>query len=60
MYDSLIARLSALGLAGIVSLSLLAGIDRLATHEHAANAMAQGRMTPALMLAASAPETETS
>jgi hypothetical protein len=38
MNASLIAKLAAAGLAGIMSLSILAGIDALATHEGAGNA----------------------
>lgn len=53
MYDSFIARISALGLAAIVSLSILAGIDALATSEHAAIEMAGNARTPHLMVAAS-------
>lgn len=58
MYDSLIARISALGLAGLMSLSILAGIDRLAEREQAMAQMAQERGAPALVTAASAAQTE--
>lgn len=54
MYDSLLARLCALGLAGLVSLSILAGIDTLAATDMAATALAQDNRTPALLSAASA------
>lgn len=57
MYDSLIAKITAGSLAGLVSLALLAGIDGLAVQQHAATSLAQGQTSPAL-LAASAPQAD--
>jgi hypothetical protein len=59
MYDSLIARISAFGLAGIVSLSILAGIQGLASRENTAPALARLQQhTQPLMVAASAAQAE--
>lgn len=52
MLDRLIARIVGFGLAGLVVMSLFSGIDRLAVHEHAATALAEGRQTPAMVAAA--------
>lgn len=56
MYDSLIAKIAAGMLAGLVTFSMLAGIDTLAVNGHAGTALAKGKHTPALLAAqASAP-----
>lgn len=49
MYDSLIARLCAFGLAGLVSLSILTGIDALATPDPTAAILADGRTATELL-----------
>ena len=55
MQDHFIVRTGAFGLAALVVLSLLSGLDRLAVHEHAATALAEGRATPALVAAGELP-----
>jgi len=52
MYDSLIAKIAAGTLAGLVTLSILAGVDGLAVQQHAGTALAKGKTTPALLAAA--------
>jgi hypothetical protein len=53
MNDRIIAQATALGLAALVTLSLLAGVDSLAVDQHAAIAMAAS--APAHTAAAKAP-----
>lgn len=55
MNDRLIAQATALGLATLVTLSLLAGMDTLAVDRHAATTMAQSASAPAHAVAAKLP-----
>jgi hypothetical protein len=52
MNSLLLPRLAAAVLSALVVLSGAVGLDGLATHEHAATALAQGRTTPALLAVA--------
>ena len=55
MNDRLIAQATALGLATLMTLSLLAGVDTLAVDQHAAATMAQSASAPAHTAAAKLP-----
>jgi hypothetical protein len=53
--DRLIAKAAAFGVAAFFTLSILAGIDRLATEEHAGTAVAAAAAAAAKTAAAKAP-----